>query len=1112
MATCPGCGQETTADARFCSACGSALAPTEAREERKVVTVLFADLVGSTGRAEGLDPEDVRGILAPFHARLRDELERHGGVVEKFIGDAVVGVFGAPVSHEDDPERGVRAALAIHDAIAELNDSAPGLALEVRVAVNTGEALVELDARPELGESMVSGDVINTAARLQSAAPPGGILVGEQTRRATERAIAFGDELAIEGKGKAAPIRAWRVTGTRSSFGLEDDIVGRAALVGRERELTLLTDALARVRTDQRPQLVTLVGVPGIGKSRLVLELGLHVEADPDLITWRRGRSLPYGEGVAYWALGEIVKAEAGILESDNSQVAGEKLAATVAAIVRDRTEAAWIERHVRPLVGLSRSEGTPSRDESFAAWRRFLEALAEERPAVLVFEDLHWADDDLLDFVDELADELDAVPLLLVCTARPELLTRRQGWGGGKLNALTLSLAPLSSDDTARLLQSLLDRSVLPAETQATLIERAEGVPLFAEEYVRMLERGDVGGELPDTLQGIVAARIDGLPAATKEVLQDAAVLGKVFWTDALAELTGLAPQPLDDELRSLERQEFVRRERRSAVEGARQYVFLHAVMRDVAYGQIPRARRHDRHRSTADWITRLPVDRGEDRAETLAYHLEAAIEYGNAAGLEVDDLRPLLARAFREAGDRAAALNIVERAASFYRRAIEADETVGRDSELLFRYVQARVWAEGVEGGTQELEEAVEQLLADDRPELAALALTLLERRLWNAGHPAPERLDQALELVAGVGPTSAHGRVLGLVSVRWAISGRVAEALPLAEEAVAIARLNGDQDSEAEALNNLSVVRASSGDLLGGLETGRQSLALALECGSSDLPRPYVNLATFELEAGEIAASVEHHREGLALAKRLGNRSGVDWLSAELALDAWVTGDWDAALADARGLSRGRAERGAAHYLDSQLAIVEASIVLWRDGKLLDELLDGALTAVQEIGDPQVVIPTTGDASGVLVTAGRREEAAACLEIYRAALAARSSALSGVGSWTVASTLAWLRQLGARPPDEFLMGADVPWTSAARSLADGEVGRAADVMGEIGARTLEAELRLYAAEVGWQADPRKAEHQLDLASDFWHSVRATARLAAVETVRATLRAAAS
>ena len=393
-----------------------------------------------------------------------------------------------------------------------------------------------------------------------------------------------------------------------------------------------------------------------------------------DLIVWRRGRSLPYGEGIAYWALGEIVKAQAGILESDDAPETEAKLGAAVGALLSDRGEAAWVERHLRPLTGLPVDETTPSREEAFAARRRFLEALAEDGPAILVFEDIHWADDDLLDFVDELADRLDSVPLLIVCTARPELLSRRPGWGGGKSNATTASLEQLSDADTARLLGALLDRSVLPAEMQEALLRHAGGVPLFAEEYARLIAAGEPTSDVPETLQGIVAARIDGLGAAEKSLLQDASVLGKVFWTDALAALSSSTAWELDERLRSLERREFVRRERRSAVEGARQYIFLHALVRDTAYGQIPRAARAEKHRRTAEWIAGLSHGRAEDRAEMLVHHLEAAIEYGEAAGLDVADLRPLLATALSDAADRAWALSMPPRAAQLYRRALDA------------------------------------------------------------------------------------------------------------------------------------------------------------------------------------------------------------------------------------------------------------------------------------------------------------------------------------------------------------------------------------------------------------------------------------------------------
>ena len=471
MVICPSCGQENPDGFRLCGMCGAALAPAAApaREERKVVTILFTDLVGSTARAEGLDPEDVRATLSPYYARLRVELERHGGTVEKFIGDAVMAVFGAPVSHEDDAERAVRAALAIRDTVGE--------DLEIRTAVNTGEALVALGAVPAAGDAMVSGDVVNTAARLQSAAPVNGILVGEATYRATGHVIDYREAPPVEAKGKAEPVQVWEAVAARSRFGSDVEQKLRTPLVGRERERGLLADALAHARSEQSAQLVTLVGVPGIGKSRLVAELFQITDADEEIISWRQGRSLPYGERVSFWALGEIVKAHAGILESDDTATAEEKLVAMVDGLAEDERERDWLARHTRPLVGLEGAERA-EREEAFAAWRRLLEAAAEQRPLVLVFEDLHWADDGLLDFVDHLADWATTVPLLIVATARPELLDRRPGWGGGKRNAFTLSIGALTDEETAQLLQRLLDRAVLDADAQQAVLAPRRGEP----------------------------------------------------------------------------------------------------------------------------------------------------------------------------------------------------------------------------------------------------------------------------------------------------------------------------------------------------------------------------------------------------------------------------------------------------------------------------------------------------------------------------------------------------------------------------------------------------------------------------------------------------------
>jgi class 3 adenylate cyclase len=573
---CTSCGKELPGEFPFCPFCGAALTDEPlgpGREERKVVTVLFADLAGFTARAERLDPEDVRALLAPYHAHLRSELERFGGTVEKFIGDAVMALFGAPIAHEDDPERAVRAALAIRDWAC-----AQGEELQVRVAVNTGEALVTLGARPSKGEAMVAGDVVNTAARLQAAAPLNGVLVGEQAYRATAQAIDYRRAEPVVGKGKSEPISAWEAVHARSRLGVDVPQRTLAPLVGRGRELELLVSTLARVREERSPQLVTLVGVPGIGKSRLVLELFKPVDEDVALVRWRQGRSLPYGDGVTFWALAEIVKAQAGILESDTPEQTGEKLVRAVGQVAADASEAQWLERHLRALAGLA-EEGSAGQEEGFAAWRRFLEALAEERPLVLVFEDLHWADDALLDFVDQLVERATAVPLLVLGTARPELLQRRSGWGGGKSNALTISLSPLSDEEAAHLVAALLEQPLLEAETQAELLARAGGNPLYAEQYARILNERGALEELPETVQGIIAARLDALPEREKRLLQDAAVIGKVFWLGAVEAVDGVTRWQAEELLHALERKEFVQRSRSSSVATESEYAFRHVL-----------------------------------------------------------------------------------------------------------------------------------------------------------------------------------------------------------------------------------------------------------------------------------------------------------------------------------------------------------------------------------------------------------------------------------------------------------------------------------------------------------------------------------------------------
>ena len=1100
MLVCSACGFENAESAKFCSECGTALAPAPVarREERKVVTVVFADMVGSTERAERVDPEDVRALLAPFHARLRHELERHGGTVEKFIGDAVVAVFGAPAAHEDDPERAVRAALAIQEAIAEMNDADPALALEVRIGVNTGESLVALDARPELGEGIVSGDVVNTGARLQSAAPPGGILVGELTYRATQRAIEYEAHEPVRAKGKSEPLLVWRAGGRRASFGI-DLSDARTPLVGRDDERDLLVSALARARTRSEPELVTVVGVPGIGKSRLVRELFRVADEDPELIVWRQGRSLPYGEGSALWALAEIVKAQAGILETDGADAAAEKVEATVHDLVSDEVEGPWVARHVRMLVGLQQGPAREANlDESLAAWRRFLEALAERQPVVLVFEDLHWADDALLDFVDSLPDRVSGVPLLVVGSARPELLERRPGWGGGQRNVTTLSLAPLSDADTARLLSALLGTPVLPADRQAALLQRAEGNPLFAEEYARMVAEGsDPAAGAPETLQGVVAARIDALPDAEKELLQIAGALGKVFWTDALAKLSGASPWELEERLHALERKEFVRREHRSAVAGSKQYAFVHALVRDGAYGQMSRAVRADVHRRVAGWIETLPADRADDRSEILAHHLLAAIEYARAAGLaDEHDLVPRAARALREAGDRAWRIGSQNQAVAFFTRLRELDPSAEGDPYFLLRLGLALSAGRFGEEGVEELERAAEALAESD-PAAAAQATMTRGEYVWQRGdqEAAFAYFDRALALAQGAPLSSEKQTVVAQASRFLALAGRYEEAGPLAEQAVAMAEELGDDELLGDALNNRGVIRVGLRDPRG-FDDAERSLALALETRSFRAARAYTNLGSHLSEkAGDLVRSEAVTREGIAFCKEMGvGETMLRWLEANLADLLYLNGTWEEALE----LAEQEIAREP-HYIQQVAFAIRARVRMARgdiDGARTD--VETTLASARAIQDPQVLDPSLAEAAEVAWRGG---------DVARATslLAELGSPLRPEGTAVVEAAL-MLHRLGGTVDFGGNEGSPTPWVEAALAIGADDLGRAADVLSGVGARAFEAAVRLRAAEVA-AAEGRSSEASGHLAAAlaFYREVGASAYVREAEALLA-------
>ena len=590
---CPACGTANPPDDKFCGECGTALSAVSApaavaqpAAERRLVSVLFADLVGFTTASEGRDAEETRDLLSRYFETARTLIERYGGTVEKFIGDAVMAVWGAPVAQEDDAERAVRTALDLVGAVPELD---PGL--QARAGVLTGEAAVTIGAE---GQGMVAGDLVNTASRIQSTAEPGTVLVGEPTKRATDAAIAYQEAGVHALKGKAEPEQLWRAVRVTAARGGALRAEGlEPPFVGRERELRLVKELFHASAEERRAHLVSAVGIAGIGKSRLAWEFEKYIDGLVEEVWWHRGRCLAYGEGVAYWALAEMVRMRARIGEEEASDEALFKLRACLATHVADTDERAWLEPRLAHLLGLG-DRIDADRQELFSAWRLFFERLADAGACVLVFEDLQWAEPGLVDFVDHLLDWSRSHPIFVLALARPEF----PGLAGGLRNATTLALEPLS----AVAMEALLDGFVpgLPDGLRADILNRAEGVPLYAVETVRMLlDRGLLAREgdvyrptgpveslaVPETLHALIAARLDGLDPAERSLVQDAAVLGKTFTTQGVSAVSGKSAEEIEDLLGRLVRKEVfsLQADPRSPERG--QYGFLQDLLKRVAY-----------------------------------------------------------------------------------------------------------------------------------------------------------------------------------------------------------------------------------------------------------------------------------------------------------------------------------------------------------------------------------------------------------------------------------------------------------------------------------------------------------------------------------------------
>jgi class 3 adenylate cyclase/tetratricopeptide (TPR) repeat protein len=1053
------------------------------RRERKVVSVLFCDLVGFTAQAETMDPEDVEALLRPYHDRVRAELERHGGTVEKFIGDAVMALFGAPVAHEDDPERAVRAALAIREWAEERS-------IELRIGITTGEALVWLDASPSVGEGMASGDVVNTAARLQAAAPVNGVLVDESTRRATQGQIEFRDAPPVEAKGKSAPIAASEAVAARSRFG--PDVTQRVAaeLVGRQREVAMLRDAFARATHDRTPQLVTLIGVPGIGKSRLVRELGEIAEADTRLVSWRQGRCLAYGEGVAYWALADIVKAEAGVMEGDPETTVATKIESSVRGLVTDARDAAWVEEHLRPLVGLETDGGIGGDRgaEAEAAWRRYIEALGERGPLVLVFEDIHWADDGLLGFVDGLVDWLTDVPVLVVGTARPELLERRPGWGGGKLNAVTVGLTPLADDETALLVAQVLERALIPAEVQRAILDRAGGNPLYAEQFAELYrERGEVeDAPMPETLQGLVAARLDGLAPDEKALLQAGAVMGKIFWTGSLAGTPGIG-----DRLHGLERKGFVQRQRRSSVEGDSEWSFAHLVLRDVAYAQIPRGERSAKHRAAAEWIAEL--GRPEDHAELLAHHWTLARDLALASGHDATDLDEPVRMALRSAGVRAFGIHAHRAAATHYAGALALWPADGERPALQLLLGRALMLADDT-AAVDVLGEASHGLSELGDADGAAEAEIAIARISWERGNNDEAELHYArAEALTKDRASPAAAEVMAALARAKALAAADDHGRALAERALALADQFDLDEVRVHALATIGMSKGSNGDV-SGIADLEKALAIAVERNLYPASSIANNLGVELLYGLELARAAAYFREAARLSQRIGDAGGERWARAQNVFDPYLFGDWDEAVRNADGFIA-ECEAGSPHYLETHVRTNRARIRFARgevDGALTDHRR--AIEVARGASDPQVMIPVLSRAAVTFEELGLLDEAADLTrEVAEVAQLHPGEAVLPLVEGTLMTRAAEPYKAAF---EAALARSGRPKLAAiGRACLDRDFATAADMWAEAGSPTWEAQLRMLAAdELLATGNEAEARDQADRALAFYRTVRAT------------------
>jgi len=805
--TCPVCGTENPAHHRFCAVCGSPLSGTSpppekeairsAPDERRWVTVLFADISGFTALSERLDPEDVMEFAARSADRISEVIRHFGGTVLRVIGDEVFAVFGAPVAHEDDAERAVRAALAMLDLQLSAD---PGHESRVHVGVNTGEGLFGKIGPQEVRDFTVMGDMVNTAARLRSAAPPGVVLVGEETHRATRHAIRYRSRPAIQAKGKGLPVAAYQALEVIAAP--RERPLGTAPLVGRGSELARLENMFRMVAKNQQPHLVTIIGEPGIGKSRLAAEFEHRLPAPARKL---HGRCLPYGESLGYGALAMALKEAAGISAAADLFDGRQKLKDLVYQALEDghtndghtndghtndSGQAAEIDGHLALLAGLDveqdRQGGPVDQRVQLASLRRFLEAYARRQPLVLNLDDIHWADDALLDLIEYVASRAREAPLLIVTQARPELLEKRPSWGRGVRSFTSLLLTPLDQARERELILELLKERGLPGELLERVGSSASGNPLFAEELVAMIAESGPDAGIPSVIKLLIASRLDALPHAEHGLIQLAAVYGKVFWQGGLRPLG--AGTDVSELLESLDQKDLVRAAPASQFHGDREYAFKHDLIRDVAYEMLPRAERRRLHGRAADWLEAAASEQVETYLDQLAHHASQAGQPERA----LDYLR--------RAAERAARAGALRQAAALLGQAIQIAEGLGRQNlvaDMLAQrarhYFSVGLWLEA----RQDLLRLLEILPAEEAEQRAAAHLDLAQTYVVVLQtKELRSHSEKALELAEGIGRDDLAAAALANLSVAVSSDGDPRASVGLFERAVqrAHGRLSG------------------------------------------------------------------------------------------------------------------------------------------------------------------------------------------------------------------------------------------------------------------------------------------------------------------------------